>query len=347
MTGRRILDAAAVIKAARGVASKHVAFRTHELNTYIKTSAFAKAAQSQTDRVTLTVKAASALADRFNGPAPLYSPQASKPGTASKNPHSPHGTQVEVASGSNNEVDGYARDHSYGRLEADTTAEPLVADGTVVEQEEVKRHPPSNLSIPLPGAALHTSRRETEASSETPRTVVKTSDEEKKTPEPSPLPHLKVPMKSDDFEATDQVNGDGFYSSDSKTQKQAVSEGQAVLEQDQPSHEAFSEIFHSPRVARMLGVQPKRDVPPIGLDLPEGKDNPAEKSNSPQESESLSSSIWTPAPRNYGVPSSLLNGLETTTATKTDEEDVHALAADMANDAENIPSGASKVSSET
>lgn len=75
MTGRRLLDVAAIVKASRGVAAKHVALRQHQLDVYSKTSSLAKAIKSQTDRVTLTVNAASKLAERFNGPAPNHSTQ--------------------------------------------------------------------------------------------------------------------------------------------------------------------------------------------------------------------------------------------------------------------------------
>ena len=72
MSGKKILDAAALINASRGVLFKHVNLRQRQLENYNKTSTLAKAVKSQTDRVTLTLQAASALADRVNGPAINY-----------------------------------------------------------------------------------------------------------------------------------------------------------------------------------------------------------------------------------------------------------------------------------
>ena len=66
MSGKRLLDAAALVKASGAVASKHVALRQHQLDAYSRTSSLAKAIKLQTDRVTLTYKAASALVDRLN-----------------------------------------------------------------------------------------------------------------------------------------------------------------------------------------------------------------------------------------------------------------------------------------
>ena len=78
MSGRRLLDAAAIFKASRAVAAKHLALRQHQVDNYNKTSSLAKAVKSQTDRITLTVKAASVLAARFSGPGPEYATQASQ-----------------------------------------------------------------------------------------------------------------------------------------------------------------------------------------------------------------------------------------------------------------------------
>lgn len=353
MTGRRILDVAAVFKAARGVASKHVASRAHQLGVFSKTSTLAKAVQSQTDRVTLTVKAASALANRFNGPAPQYPTRASKPVTTPKNSPIPNGVEIEVVSEGTKEVDESTKNHLYKRSEENTTAEPLVADRLNVKQEEANRHPFSNESVRPTGAVVNASAREGEASSKTPKEVIEPSDKEKQRREPSPLRRMQVPNKIEDSHqnhdlvADNQTNQDVLYSSDPTNHEQAVPEGQAAPEQDQPSSEAFSEIFHSPRVARMLGGQPKRGAPSGGLELPGAKGTPAEESKPLRGSDRVSSSIGTPAPTIHGAPSSLVESSETTTAKKRGKEDVHALAAEMAKDAENIPSDASGVSLET
>ena len=68
MIGRRLLDVAAILKASRAVASKHFALQEHRFDTYNKTSSLAKAFKSQSDRVTLTLRAAVALNQRFKDP---------------------------------------------------------------------------------------------------------------------------------------------------------------------------------------------------------------------------------------------------------------------------------------
>jgi len=352
MTGRRILDAAALFKAARGVASKHVAFRTHQLDVYSKTSTLAKAVQSQTDRVTLTVKAATALTDRFNGPAPQYPTLASKPNTTPKDPPLPSGLGVGGTLGVTKEAEGLGQDYYYENPEETTTAEPLAANDLHVKQEEAKRHTLSDGSIPPVGTILDASESEGEGSSEILRTVIEPSNEENQRPELSTLPQVKVSKQIEESHqshkrvADSRINQDVCYPSGSDNGDQAVPGGQAVPEQEQLSDEAYSEMFHSPRVARLLGGQHRRCAPSKGLELPGSKDTLAKESKSAQESDHVSSSVRTPVSDNQGDPSSLVDSPETTAANERSRKDVHALAADMANDGEKLPSDASGVSSE-
>lgn len=61
MSGKRLLDAAAMFRASRGVASKYVALQRHQLDIYSKTSSLVKGVKNQTIRVASTIRAASAV----------------------------------------------------------------------------------------------------------------------------------------------------------------------------------------------------------------------------------------------------------------------------------------------
>ncbi|KAI9661349.1 MAG: hypothetical protein M1831_003082 [Alyxoria varia] len=74
MSGRRLLDTAALAKVARSIAKQHVRIRTEQAEAWSKTSTVAKAVKDQTDRVTVTAQAASELARRLNESAPRYDP---------------------------------------------------------------------------------------------------------------------------------------------------------------------------------------------------------------------------------------------------------------------------------
>ncbi|ELR10403.1 hypothetical protein VC83_00492 [Pseudogymnoascus destructans] len=76
MSGRRLLDAAALFNASRGIARKHVALRQEQFDRFTKTSSIAKAVKSEAARYTETAKAASFLASRLNEDKPQWASEA-------------------------------------------------------------------------------------------------------------------------------------------------------------------------------------------------------------------------------------------------------------------------------
>ena len=147
MAGRRLLDAAAIFKASQGVVSKYITLRTHQLETFSKTSSVAKAIKNQTDRVTLTVRAASALNDRFNSSSPQYSIQAQgsrDPSSQAPSIRKDGAGEETFKSGPRN---GLEQDHFYTRSEGNTTAQPLPKKNLGVQQETAKRNPLPDGSI--------------------------------------------------------------------------------------------------------------------------------------------------------------------------------------------------------
>ena len=435
MAGRRILDAAALFNASRAVTSKHVALRSQQLDVYSKTSSLAKAVKGQTDRVTLTVQAASALARRFNGPAPSYSTSTHGPDTAKKGElvhRKDHAERVHTGAGLK---EGLEQDHFYERSDVNSTVDPVPNGELGVKQEEAKRHPLPDGSIPPAGSESNryedtfSSRPQTEpvikpfaeesevtekslepessgrSSIPTPSKMeTKLSTEEAKilqrqaeaqipartaeppstgsavpqsngstdaetaelgvgqeqdvfyspsttaTPVLSALPRVKVPkftedtQESDEHVADGQINQDVFYSSSRHKQEEPVPQAQAVPEQDQLSEDMYADIFHSPRVAKLLGRQGKRKGSPDALELQGAKGTPVDRTNlsgkEDQETFNVRTSAEeTPKPRE---PSVLPENDKF--ATETQEEDVHELAADLAKDAQTSSSPGAQVS---
>ena len=153
MAGKRILDAAALLAVSRGVFSKHIALRAHQLDTYSKTSSLAKAVKSQTG-TSLTAQAASVLARRYNGSTSGQSEGAqastTRPGELDldlKDSNLGHG-QVKERS-------GLEQDHFYERSEANSTANPAPSDTLDVAQEKAKRSPLPDGTIPPPDSNFH------------------------------------------------------------------------------------------------------------------------------------------------------------------------------------------------
>lgn len=409
MTGRRLLDVAAIFKASRGVAAKHVALRQHQLDVYNKTSSLTKAIKSQTDRVTLTVKAASDLAERFSGSGPDYSTQEPQ---SRRYPQDASVRGQDVASGTNKRSEkknGILQDHFYEASDQNASTEsPSNFSADLVD---VAKRDPGSYSellqtepVKIPrndgreaidkGLLLSSSGRTSDPNSaakkdsttssgyrkpqwqgerQSPSQVVEpppaaqseepssqadrdrdvfytpsTSDEQVV----SSLPRVELPKNTGDAQHSDehvpdaQLNQDVFYSTSAKGEKQSVPHAQAVPEQEQLSDEAYTELFHSPRIARMLGGQPKSGKPSKGLEMPGAQETPVKQTKHPQETDQVSSSVRTsPQESLDGAPSPPSEIVGSRHSEAKGSEDVHNLAADIAEDAVSMSADPSQMSS--
>ena len=417
MTGRRLLDIGAIFKASRGIAAKHVALRQHQLDVYNKTSSLAKAIKSQTDRVTLTVKAASDLAERFSGPAPDSSWQASQ---SRRYPQDASASGQDATSGTSKrseEKDIISPDHVNQASDQTAPAESPSSSSLAIKQEKARRYPLPDGSI-LPTDPVDVPKRNGGSYSELPQTRTakaplnygrEVRDEglplsssgrtsnlnpapgkdsttsgrysklqwqgEKqdlsqaaerpptaRSEEPSlqadrghdvfytpllpdekvfsALPRVELPKNTQDAQHSEekvldaQLNQDVFYSTSTKSEKQPIPHAQAIPEQEQLFDKAYTELFHSPRVARMLSGQPKSGKPSEGLEMPGAQETPLKQTKRPQERDQVSSSLQIPAQESLDEalsPPSEIVGSRHSEAKGS--EDVHNLAADMAKDA--------------
>lgn len=427
MTGRRLVDVAAIFKASQGVAAKHVALRQHQLDIYSKTSSLAKAVKSQTDRVTLTVRAASVLAERFNGPGPDRSTQ------ALQSRKSPHGTSIpsqDGASGTNQDLekkDGISQDQFYERSDQNTPAESP-PDGTLgVKQENAKSYSLPDGSISSAGTTempkrdkescsqfvktesvespLASRRNKTDeglqptssgrtiflnpaegtylaiaekaqkmqrqAGSQIPLEAaelppaaqaqepgLKADHDQKVFHAPSPsdgralpaLPRVKAPLNTQNTRESDehvpdaQLNQNVFYSSPSRSEEQRVPQTQAIPEREQISDEVYTELFHSPRVARMLGGQPKPSRPSEELEMSAAQETSMEQIDPSERKDQVLSNYSTSGQANQDGTRSVPTGIADSKPSQAmSSEDAHDLAADLARDTEDTSADPSQV----
>ena len=438
MTGRRLLDAAVIIKASRGVASKYVALRKHQLDFYSKSSSVAKAVKSQTDRVSLTVKAALALRQRFNEQGPGFSTAASSREDPTKDKPIPSQNSVEGADGSVITKQEVPQDQFYRRSEDNATAEPPLNSALNVKQENAQGHalpdgaftqrngatisthdkevfsklqptdrvkePLEDLegkdkslrpissgrtSIPEPTASRTTlsahqpkiSQRQAEeqipslaaepppakASELEARESPKSEDaaisvsQEQDTfytppsssgPVLSALPRVKLPRVTEDFQESDEhvpdanINQDVYYSSTPKDEEQSVARAEAVLQHEQLSEEAYSEIFQSPRVAKMMKSQSNQKSPSNGLQLPGDESSPVKHSMTADETEQVESSTRTSTQDESNAFNTQSDTAKSSASEQEGDHEVHNLAADIAKDTEDKEFNTSEVSIE-
>ncbi|XP_014559972.1 hypothetical protein COCVIDRAFT_90496 [Bipolaris victoriae FI3] len=221
MAGRRLVDAAKLFNASRGVAQQHIALRSNQWDAYTKTSSLAKAVKNQTDRVTLTAAAAIALSQRFSEEAPSYAKAAadratggqwtqqtwkSQPSHSEDIPRRETVNKDQAPAGSVKE--GVEQDHHYDRSTQNTVNTPPPTEELEVEQREAPRSPLPDGTIPSNGLTLEQEDKGKDVFSERP-----------------------VPETSKDPLAQDQIEDD-------------IPEG------------INTDVFHSKRVARMLGSDP-------------------------------------------------------------------------------------------
>lgn len=327
MSGKRLLDGVALLKASTAVASKHIALQRHQMNVYERTSSIARLFKSEIDRVTSIVK--------------------SIPGNATNMGVSQTGVNENIAPFE--KKSGLRKDHRYKKLETYANDQPLPISELDVERERGKSQflqdgasspiestktrsgidnrtssdllrsglrrgtlisndeeiekvlqpvSPVRNAIPVPGiqSALLSPDGGRDSQKHDEKEIPSTFAEAQTVPSEvlqdvfytptrktsqvsSSLPPVKLPMVP---EHTQELNGqvssevsnqDALYSAVMKqTNRTPIPEGQAVPEQQQPSDEIFPEIFHSPRVAKMLRGKPKRalDVENSNLQVDQG-----------------------------------------------------------------------------
>ncbi|KAG9899586.1 ABC1-domain-containing protein, partial [Aureobasidium melanogenum] len=148
MAGRRLLDAARLFSASGSIAKHHFNIRSQQWDVFTQTSSLAKAVKNQTDRITLTARAAYALSRRVNETGPAYT-QA----TRHEEPI-PSQETVQGADGTNTHEEGLGQDHHWNRSEQNAAAEAPPADDLHVTQEKARRHPLPDGTIPPEGANL-------------------------------------------------------------------------------------------------------------------------------------------------------------------------------------------------
>ena len=433
MSGKRLLDAAAIFKASRGVASKYLGFRRRQFDAYSKTSTIAKAIKNQTDRVILTTRAASALAERFNGPGPAYSTQAKGSNEPKQNASALSQDAVRAADAPGIKQ-GIVQDHFYESSLENSTTEPLPDTQLEVKQARAKTQPLPDGSSPSVGVKVGSARHEGEVppsrpssepfegpvsgrtkgsevdisleqpsfgtsgkSSHSASAKPPSADKAKQfqrraerqipsqTAEPPPieasmpsglqsstaaatgssakqqqdvfyspstststvlssLPRQKLPKTTAETQESDPrvpdegMNQEVFYSSGRGSQDEAVPEVQALSEQEGPPDEMYSELFHSPKVAKMLKGQPREGKSTKGLELIGAKDARFKERKSPEDEdqETFSSRVFEDA----DAASQTESAAGQISEGDTSEEGTRQFAEDLANDVEKESSSA-------
>lgn len=267
MSGRRLLDAAAIYNASRGVASKYVALRKSQWKSYSKTSSLVNAVRSQTDRITLTVKAASALSERFNNNSPTYSTQARRRSNSDPKDSIPSSESVQRVDQTVRKKEGLEQDHFYQRSVENYAAEPPPGSELGVKQEKAKRSPlPDGSMLP---ANFNTKVQQQDVFSDVSRIE----------PPKSPLCEDEAsqnsvwePASSGRTSTPDPAKDVGKSPADRARKLQRQAEKQIPSQSAEPPEIPGQDVFQSPssETSQSLSSLPRVKLPKVTEDRQEG-----------------------------------------------------------------------------
>ncbi|KAJ9315063.1 hypothetical protein DTO271D3_4802 [Paecilomyces variotii] len=250
MSGKRLLDAIQLFNVAKSVAGKHLALRQRQLDVYTRTSSLTKGIQSQAEGLILTAKAAAALAQRFNEPSPV-----------TKSP--PSETREQTSTTQSPDADLHVKQAQAGR-------DPL-PDGTILPEkisvktrslspEDAKKvQRQAEFQIPERAAGHPAEEQGEHGVSQGQEVFHKPSTTS--APVLSSLPRVKVPKATADVqEGSGTINADVFYSSTKADDSKAAPKEDSSEEEHKLTDEMMSEIFHSPKVAKILSRKGALDL---------------------------------------------------------------------------------------
>lgn len=223
MAGKRLLDAAKLLHAGRSIAAQHWTLRKEQWHLFTHTS-LAKAAKTQTDRVTLTVGAAIELAKRVNDTTPAWQDEVERT------------TRRATAEAGNvaRDVEAPARNPGPGAVANDVNAD----DGTLAslrrhEQQQQQQRAAARVETRLPtNIALDGAQWEgPDTFSERPKSISHAPSKR-----PGLDPHADHAPLAQDGLPKNGLNSDVF-----------------LEPADQHPNDINLDAFHSPRVSRMFG----------------------------------------------------------------------------------------------
>ena len=249
MSGRRLLDIAAIYRASRDVAAKHGALRKGQLDVYSRLSSLPRAVKSQTSKFTETFKAASALSQR------LSEANAQPPAEASPSTYSGQATTEAAPPADKTPVAQELVNGVSERLTESTgsgTSDDLASDRARKLQRQAEAQIPFKTAEPPNGSPSEPSETEDEALRVNQEQDVFYDRPNTNGQTLSSLPRFKLPKTSTDVQGESEkvsekhLNPDVFYSS---TTIKARDEPPA---DDQLSEKTYAGLFQSHKVADIL-----------------------------------------------------------------------------------------------
>lgn len=158
MSGKRILDAVALLSASRNIAAKHFEIRLSQVDLYSKTSSVGKAIRTRTERAAPSIYAS----------AQSFSNSASHGAQRSQDKSIPAQDSVTDPNSNAPDTGEPMSDHHYKRSTENTAVGPVPQEELDIEQETAKREPLPDGTIPPSETPINVSPGEPESFSKKP-----------------------------------------------------------------------------------------------------------------------------------------------------------------------------------
>jgi aarF domain-containing kinase len=252
MAGKRLLDAAQFLGAAKSISGKHIAARRQQLDVYTRTSSLTEGLRDKGNSLIVTAQAASAIFQRFNE-APQPSSSDTETSRYSQTAQKARESAAQYGQNAGQPFTGGTKEANTG-VEAE---KPRDQSAHQVPQERAVHDvdgKPDDLIV-----------------SQAQETFYRPSQKSKSVP--SNVPELKLPaatsttqQQGSQHDVDKNINPDVFHSQTS--------------EHEGPPDEILQSVFHSPRVANLLLSKEKRPhLAGVKSHLPEHR--PVEYSQNP------------------------------------------------------------------
>jgi aarF domain-containing kinase len=282
MAGKRLLDLAALFNATRGVVQKNIALTSRQVDVYNRTSTLARAVRSQTDRVTETAKAASFLASRLNESAPTWASESRDDKRSNDEESVPRGTVHSTEPGLSLDNDGPLTTSSSVSSIRTPIESPLSSNAARILQRQFERQIPSQTADAAGDPIIDPLDEGHDADSFYQKSG-------HTSPALSSLPRVKIPKHpsssqgSNVLSAAKQINSDSFYNNVELREVEQNSSLGGVPEQEKFPEGVNMDIFHSRRVATLLGGKIQGGARTRGLGLNASSKMPVENIDKAQE----------------------------------------------------------------
>lgn len=285
MSGKRLLDVVAVLNVARVVAYNHFSIRQAQFELFARTSSLTRGVSRARQDVSNAAhsfrqSATAANAKPNSNPKPFNTETVEGDGQSVKGTegirqdhHYNRSQQNSVADFVPNQdlevqqdkakryplADGTIPSKHSGLGQATTHVQNLSSEDVMKMQRQLEAQIPSKPAEPPTGKAVSPTGEGLEFGVEQEQdTFYQPPDST--APVLSALPRFKIPKTEEDVQGGDphipqQINADVFYSSRMLSQDNLASQKDTAPED--PSEDMISSLFHSPRVAKLLGTKSK------------------------------------------------------------------------------------------